>query len=90
MKREALNTHLQDLHDELKKATPETAEGRKKIEVLSSQIAAQLKRSDELQPAEHQTLLQLLRDAVEHFEESHPELTVRMSTLVNLLSSSGF
>jgi hypothetical protein len=90
MKREALNTHLQDLHEELKKAAPETAEGRKKIELLSSQIAAQLNRSDELLPAEHQTLLQSLRDAVEHFEETHPELTVRMSTLVNLLSSSGF
>lgn len=90
MKREVLNKHLRDLHGHLKATAPDTAEGRQKIERLTSQVASHLGRSDELQKAEHTTLLESLRDAVEHFEESHPELTERMSALINFLSQSGF
>lgn len=90
MKREVLNKHLQELHNHLQAATPDTAEGRQKIAHLKGQIASQLKQSDELGQADHNTLLQSLRDAVEHFEKSHPELTARMSAVINFLSSSGF
>jgi septal ring factor EnvC (AmiA/AmiB activator) len=90
MKREVLNKHLQDLHEELKTATPEGTEGQKKVDHLTAQITSHLGKSGDLQPAEHHALLESLRAAVEHFEGTHPELTVRMSTLINLLSNSGF
>jgi phospholipase/lecithinase/hemolysin len=90
MKREILNKHLQDLHEQLKSVAPDTSEGREKVEHLNAQIRSQLSQSGDVEPADHNDLLQALRGAVEHFEGTHDQLTVRISTLINLLSSSGF
>jgi hypothetical protein len=90
MKREALNKHLRDLHEELKTAAPDSTEARKKVEHLTAQISSQLSQSGDLQAADHHALLESLRDAIEHFEGTHPDLTNRISTLINLLSNSGF
>jgi hypothetical protein len=90
MKRELLHKELRDLHEELKAAAPKSPEARKSVDRLAAQISSHLETTGDLPPAEHRALLESLRAAVDHFEGTHQELTVRISTLITLLSNSGF
>ena len=86
---EQLREHLKALHGELA-STPSVDERSKQLlEEVLSDIHGLLDRSEPPSENEHQGLGDRLRDATQHFEDSHPTLAAAVGRVINALSNLG-
>jgi predicted nucleic acid-binding Zn-ribbon protein len=79
---------LERLRNEL--ATTEVTDeaGRERLRRLEADIRDLLERSDE--PADRDDhMLERLQDSIDHFEETHPQLTLMLSQMMTILSNAG-
>lgn len=85
----------QDLHELLEKVRAELAHievtdeaGRARLQRLEADIQELLARSDERAETD-EPLLERLQDSIDHFEETHPQLTLMLSQMMTILSNAG-
>ena len=84
-----LHDHLQRLHGELGAAQVRDDASRAKIQNLQSGIQTVLDPTVETQPHHYHSLREQLTDAVEHFEDTHAELTLSIGEVLNDLAAIG-
>ena len=79
---------LERLHNEL--ATIEVTDdaGRERIRRLEADIRDLLERSEELTERD-EPMLERLQDSIDHFGETHPQLTLMLSQAMTILSNAG-
>lgn len=88
MERSELQTTLARLRDELRGASALDARAREQLEALARDIEQRL-RPDRTEPEALEALAKNLREAIERFEESHPELTAAVNRVADALARMG-
>jgi hypothetical protein len=84
-----LRKNLHQLHDEIKKTQAVDEKGRKLLRDLDGELRALLERSEETPMQVHPSIIQRLEGALDHFEVTHPDLTMLISRLLDSLSTAG-
>jgi hypothetical protein len=89
MEEQELRDLLERLHSEIERHEPLDEKERELLEHLGMDIRELLARSgsEEIQP--EPSLVVRLEESVEHFEISHPELTLLLDKLLAILSNAG-
>jgi hypothetical protein len=80
---------LQHLHDEIKKTRAVDEKGSALLRDLEGDIRALLERSEGSPVQVHPSIVQRLQGALNHFEATHPDLTMLISKLLDSLSNAG-
>jgi hypothetical protein len=80
---------LQQLHDEIEKTQAVDEKGSELLRDLEGDIRALLERSEKKPAQLHPSLIQRLEGALDHFEVTHPDLTMLVSKLLDSLSNVG-
>jgi len=88
MDKKRLSDSLKELQDALKHTTTISDSDRQRLERLQANIAEKLKQEERAED-EDDTLVEDLVDAIQEFEVSHPQLTMVLGHLMNILSQSG-
>jgi len=81
---------LDKLHQELEQIDTTDEQGRAMLHHLDADIRNLLKRSGD--PAEveaDEPMLERLQDTIDHFETTHPSLTLTLSQMMTILSNAG-
>lgn len=79
---------LEKLHHELDGIETADEQGLEMLRQLDDDIHTLLKRSDsELEKDE--PMIERLQDTIDHFEETHPSLTMMLSQMMTILSNAG-
>lgn len=81
------DTLLEKVHAEIQGVEQMDEKGRELLEDLEKDIHDLLMREKGVQASS--PFLQLLQEAIEHFEVSHPTLTTMLSELSNILNNAG-
>jgi hypothetical protein len=89
MDKDQLHQLLRQLHSELTQAQGFNADERELLKGLQADVQAILERPDEMAEPQYGQLGTQLRQAVKHFEVSHPQLTWAMGEVLEILSRSG-
>jgi len=84
-----LHTLLEQLHSELERTESVDEKGRELLRGLSGDIRGLLERSGNAGPQSDESTLQRLQDAIDHFEVTHPTLTMALSEMMTILSNAG-
>lgn len=79
---------LERLHNELERVEATDEAGRERLRHLEADIRALLERSEE-QAETDEPMLERLQDSIDHFEETHPQLTLMLSQMMTILSNAG-
>jgi hypothetical protein len=77
---------LGKLHDELQRIESVDEKGRDLLRDLDADIRALLERSGE---AESDSIMKSLQSAMDHFEITHPKLTMALSEMMTALNNAG-
>jgi len=88
MKNQNLRELLERLHKELGQIETTDEAGRERLRHLDADIRSLLERSDELDETD-EPMLERLQDSIDHFETTHPELTMMLSQMMTILSNAG-
>jgi hypothetical protein len=80
---------LEDLRDQIGQTQPLDEKGRDLLRRLDREIHALLEGSDDDNFEAPDTLIERLNENIEHFEESHPSLTMALSHMLTVLSNAG-
>jgi len=83
-----LNELLDRLRDELARTEVADEASRERIRHLEADIRRLRERSDESAEADD-PMLERFEDAIDHFETSHPQLTMMISQMMTILSNAG-
>ena len=83
-----LNELLDKLRDELAHTEVTDEASRERIRHLEADIRRLRERTDESSEADD-TMLERFEDAINHFETSHPQLTLMISQMMTILSNAG-
>lgn len=83
---EELRESLTRLRDELSGGKPLSADQRKQLENVLTDISRLFEGEEE---HSHESLTQRLRDAADHFEDTHPDLTLAIGAVASVLSRMG-
>ena len=83
-----LNELLDRLRDELARTEVTDEASRERIRHLEADIRRLRERSDESSEADD-PMLERFEDAIDHFETSHPQLTMMISQMMTILSNAG-
>ena len=83
-----LNELLDKLRDELAHAEVTDEASRERIRHLEADIRRLRERSSESSEADD-PMLERFEDAIDHFETSHPQLTMMISQMMTILSNAG-
>ena len=79
---------LEKLHQELEHTEVNDEASREKLRHLDADIRDLLRRSgDNVQTDE--PMLERFQDSIDHFEASHPRLTMMLSQMMSILSNAG-
>ena len=89
MDNKELRKHLQQLQDEIKKTSVVDEKGNELLRNLDGDIHKLLDRSEENPIQVHPSIVQRLKEARDHFEVTHTNLTERISVLLETLSNLG-
>ena len=81
-----LRTLLEGLHEELQRTESVDEKGRTLLRDLDADIRALLERSGESGGA---SVLKSLQSAMDHFEITHPKLTMALSEMMTALNNAG-
>ena len=79
---------LEKLHDELERAEVTDEAGRERLRHLEADIRRLRKRSGDKLEAD-EPMLERFQDSIDHFEETHPQLTLMISQMMTILSNAG-
>lgn len=85
---ENLRDLLEKLHKELERMKVTDEAGRERLRHLDADIRALLQRSGE-RVETYEPMLERLQDSIDHFETSHPQLTLMLSQMMTILSNAG-
>lgn len=88
MDKNRLNESLNELQEALQNSTTISSADRKRLERLEASIQ---KRLEQEEPAgeEDEGLANELMDAIQEFEVTHPQITLALGHLMDILSQSG-
>ena len=84
-----LRTLLEQLHSELERTESLDEKGRELLRDLSGDIRGLLERSSNAGPQPEEATVQRLQDAIDHFEVTHPTITMALSEMMTILSNAG-
>lgn len=84
MEKKPLDESLERLHSELKQTEAKDEESRRLLLDLQEDTRSAIKHPS---PAAHASLRARLEQAVDHFEDSHPQLTVAMPPVLDHLAN---
>ena len=79
---------LEQLHEELERTEVKDEASRERLQHLQADIRALRERSDETIESD-EPLLERLQESIDHFETSHPQLTLMLSQMMTILSNAG-
>ena len=79
---------LEKLHHELEQIEVTDEAERERLRHLDADIQRLLKRSGENLETD-EPLLERLQDSIDHFETTHPRLTMILSHMMTILSNAG-
>jgi hypothetical protein len=79
---------LEKLHQELERIEATDESGREMLHHLEADIRALRKRSGEKVETD-EPMLERLQDTIDHFEATHPRLTMMLSQMMTILSNAG-
>jgi hypothetical protein len=79
---------LENLHNELERVEVTDEAGRERLRHLDADIRALLRRSGEAVDRD-EPMLERFQDSIDHFETSHPQLTMMISQMMTILSNAG-
>jgi hypothetical protein len=79
---------LDKLQDELDRTEVTDEASREKLRNLQADVHDLRERSGDKIDSD-EPLLERLQDSIEHFETSHPELTMTLSQMMTILSNAG-
>jgi hypothetical protein len=79
---------LDKLHNELERIEFTDEQGRKMLQHLDADIRGLLKRSGQKVETDD-PMLERLQDTIDHFETTHPRLTMMLSQMMTILSNAG-
>ena len=88
MTNQELRQLLEKLHTELEHIEVTDEAGRERLRHLEADIRSLLARSDQLDHAD-EPMLERLQDSIDHFETTHPQLTMMLSQMMTILSNAG-
>lgn len=80
---------LEKLQREIEQTEPTDEKGREILRHLKYDIRAYQERSEEDQGRSNESLSKNLKKAIDHFEITHPTLTLMLSQMLNILSNAG-
>jgi hypothetical protein len=83
-----LREQLEKLQNELEQTDITDEAGRERLRHLQADIRALLERSDD-QTDTDESMLERFEESIEHFQESHPQLTLMISQISTILSNAG-
>jgi len=89
MSDENLRKLLEQLHDELERTQSVDEKGDELLRHLNADIRDLLKRSEEGQELSDESVVERLQEAVDHFEDTNPTLTMALSEMMRILSNAG-
>lgn len=89
MDKKELNQLLDQLHEEINNTREVDETGIELLRNVESDIQALLVRSEEPPSRVHSSVLENLQSAIDHFEVTHPSLTVVIAELLEFLSNTG-
>ncbi len=84
-----LSQLLEEVHNERAKTKAVDEKGRELLRDLKNDIQTLLQEQEREEPTADESMLERLEDSIEHFEESHPDLTSTLSKLINVLNNAG-
>jgi hypothetical protein len=79
---------LEQLHQELERTEVQDEASRARLRHLRADIRALRERSGETIESD-EPLLERLQESIDHFETSHPQLTMMLSQMMTILSNAG-
>jgi hypothetical protein len=88
MTHQNLRELLEKLHDELERVDVTDEAGRERLRHLDADIRALLRRSGE-DLERDEPMLERFQDSIDHFETSHPQITMMISQMMTILSNAG-
>ena len=80
---------LEQLHDELERTESGDERGDELRRNLIADIEDRLKRSEKDKTSDDESTIEQLRESIEHFEVTHPTLTMLLSEMATVLSNGG-
>ena len=84
-----LHDLLEKLQTELERTEATDEAGRERVRHLQADIRYLRERTGE-QPLEaDEPMLERFQDSIDHFETSHPDLTIMISQMMTILSNAG-
>ncbi len=86
MTEQTLRDLLGKLHDELQRIESVDEKGRDLLRNLDADVRALLERSGE---AESASIAKSIQSAMDHFEITHPKLTMALSEMLTALNNAG-
>jgi chromosome segregation ATPase len=92
MKQAKLYTLLVELQQELSTVKPEGEEARQSLEALKrdvNRLLRQLEGHESEEQLDHETLVERLREALDRFELTRPNLAIVIGNIFKILSDSG-
>ena len=82
-----VNKLLEELRDELARTEAKDEKGQELLQSLNADIQNLLERTDDMETDD--SLIERLQDSIDHFETTHPTLTVTLSQMLNALNNAG-
>jgi predicted nucleic acid-binding Zn-ribbon protein len=79
---------LEKLHHELEHTEVTDEAGRERLRHLEADIRRLRERAGEKTEAD-ESMLERFQDSIDHFEETHPQLTMMISQMMTILSNAG-
>ena len=79
---------LEKLHNELEHTEVMDEAGRERLRHLEADIRDLLRRSGEKVESD-EPMLERFQESIDHFETSHPQLTMMISQISTILSNAG-
>ena len=86
--RQTLRELLEKLHDELEHTDAADEASRERIRYLEADIRTLLDRSDD-DAERDDPMLERFQESIDHFETTHPQLTMMISQISTILSNAG-
>ncbi|HEX7974732.1 MAG TPA: DUF4404 family protein [Anaerolineales bacterium] len=89
MDEQHLRDQLEQLNREIEQTQAADDEQRERLESLRDNVQAALDRPSQEQPPHYGSLIEELRQAIQQFEVTYPNLTLTMDRILDILSQSG-
>ena len=80
---------LEEFRNQVAQAEPLDEEDRNLLLSLDKEIQRLVDRSDDETGDTPDTVLEQLQESIEHFEDTHPTLTITLSQMMTVLSNAG-